>query len=386
MKIVVASDSFKGSLTSAEVADSIEKGIRDVLPSAEVVKLAVADGGEGTVDALLETMGGRRVSAEVSDPLGRPCMAEYAILNDEVTAVMEMSSASGLTLLKHEERNPLLTSTYGTGQMIADALDRGCRRFLIGIGGSATNDAGMGMLEALGCRFLDEDGNALQGCGESMSRIATIDLSNLRSEIGESEFIVACDVDSPFHGPEGAAYVYGPQKGATPEMVIRLDAGLRNMADLIAREMGIQVADMPGAGAAGGLGGAFKAFLNAELRKGAEMVLDAIGFDEIIKDADLVITGEGRIDAQTMTGKLPYEVARRAGIRGIPVLAICGRAEIRSHPSFTAICPITPPETPLQIAMQPSVATLNIMNTLSRIYRYYQKSSYIGPVCNFAEK
>lgn len=373
MKIVVASDSFKGSLTSAEVADSIEKGIRDVLPSAEVVKVAVGDGGEGTVDALLETMGGRRVSVEVSDPLKRPCKAEYAILSDSYTAVMEMSSASGLTLLKHEERNPMLASTYGTGQMIADALDRGCRRFLIGIGGSATNDAGMGMMEALGCRFLDEDGNALRGCGEALSRVVTFDMSDLRPEAGESEFIVACDVDSPLHGPQGAAYVYGPQKGATSEMLIRLDDGLRNMSDLIVREMGIQVADMPGAGAAGGLGGAFKAFLNAELRKGAEMVLDAIGFDEIIKDADLVITGEGRIDAQTMTGKLPYEVARRAGIRGIPVLAICGRAEIRSHPSFTAICPITPPETPLQIAMQPSVATLNIINTLSRIYKKEKK-------------
>lgn len=372
-KVVVASDSFKGCLTSMQIAEGVEAGIRKCCPDCQVVKLAVADGGEGTVDALLETMGGRRVSAEVSDPLGRPCMAEYAILNDEVTAVMEMSSASGLTLLKHEERNPLLTSTYGTGQMIADALDRGCRRFLIGIGGSATNDAGMGMLEALGCRFLDEDGNALQGCGESMTRVVTIDMSDLRPEVNESEFIVACDVDSPFHGPEGAAYVYGPQKGATPEMVIRLDAGLRNMADLIAREMGIQVADMPGAGAAGGLGGAFKAFLNAELRKGAEMVLDAIGFDEIIKDADLVITGEGRIDAQTMTGKLPYAVARRAGAQSIPVLAICGRAEIQSHPSFTAICPITPPETPLQTALQPSVATLNIMNTLARIYKKEKK-------------
>ncbi len=368
-KVVVASDSFKGCLTSMQVAEGVEAGIRKCCPDCQVVKLAVADGGEGTVDALLETMGGRRVSAEVSDPLGRPCMAEYAILNDEVTAVMEMSSASGLTLLKHEERNPLLTSTYGTGQMIADALDRGCRRFLIGIGGSATNDAGMGMLEALGCRFLDQEGNELRGCGESMTRVVTIDMSDLRPEVNESEFIVACDVDSPFHGPEGAAYVYGPQKGATPEMVIRLDAGLRNMADLIAREMGIQVADMPGAGAAGGLGGAFKAFLNAELRKGAEMVLEAIGFDEIIKDADLVITGEGRIDAQTMTGKLPYAVARRAGAQGIPVLAICGRAEIQSHPSFTAICPITPPETPLKTALQPSAATLNIMNTLARIYK-----------------
>ena len=372
-KVVVASDSFKGCLSSMQVAEGVEAGIHMCCPGCHVVKLAVADGGEGTVDALLETMGGCRVSVEVSDPLGRPCMAEYAVLNDGVTAVMEMSSASGLPLLKPEERDPMKASTYGTGQMIADALDRGCRRFLIGIGGSATNDAGMGMLEALGCRFLDHDGNALSGCGESMSRVLTIDWSNLRPDVGESEFIVACDVDSPFHGPEGAAYVYGPQKGAKPETVIRLDAGLRNMADVIARETRVHISDMPGAGAAGGLGGALKAFLNAELRRGAEMVLDAIGFDEIIKDADLVITGEGRIDAQTMTGKLPYAVARRAGIRGIPVLAICGRAEIQSHPSFTAICPITPPETPLQTALQPSVATLNIMNTLSRIYKKEKK-------------
>jgi len=367
-KVVVASDSFKGCLTSMHVAEAVEAGIHMCCSDCQVVRLAVADGGEGTVDALIETMGGRRVSVEVLDPLGRPCMAEYAILNDEVTAVMEMSSASGLPLLRPEERNPMKTSTYGTGQMIADALDRGCRRFLIGIGGSATNDAGMGMLEALGCRFLDQEGNELRGCGESMSRVVTIDMSDLRPEVNESEFIVACDVDSPFHGPKGAAYVYGPQKGATPEMLIRLDDGLRNMADLIAREMGIQVADMPGAGAAGGLGGAFKAFLNAGLRRGAEMVLESIGFDEIIKDADLVITGEGRIDSQTMTGKLPYAVARRAGAQGITVLAICGTAEIQSHPSFTAICPITPPEIPLQTALQPSVATLNIMNTIIEFY------------------
>lgn len=368
-KVVVASDSFKGCLTSMQVAEGVEKGIRMCCPDCQVVKLAVADGGEGTVDALLETMGGRRVFADVSDPLGRPCVAEYAILSDAVTAVMEMSEASGLTLLKPEERNPLLTSTYGTGQMIADALDRGCRRFLIGIGGSATNDAGMGMMEALGCRFLDQNGNPLAGCGETLSKVVSMDLSHIRPDVMQSEFIVACDVDSPFHGPEGAAYVYAPQKGATPEMVIRLDEGLRNMAEVIAGETGIQVSDMPGAGAAGGLGGAFKAFLNAELRRGAGMVLDAIGFDDIVKDADLVITGEGKIDAQTMTGKLPYAVAQRAGAQGIPVLAICGRTETQSHPSFTAICPITPPETPLHTALQPSIAISNIIDTVSEIYK-----------------
>ena len=372
-KVVVASDSFKGCLSSMQVAEGVEAGIHMCCPGCHVVKLAVADGGEGTVDALLETMGGCRVSVEVSDPLGRPCMAEYAVLNDGVTAVMEMSSASGLPLLKPEERDPMKASTYGTGQMIADALDRGCRRFLVGIGGSATNDAGMGMMKVLGCRFLDQNGNDLAGCGESLSKVVTIDLSHIRPDAMRSEFIVACDVDSPFHGTKGAAYVYAPQKGATPEMVHCLDAGLKNIADVIARETGIQIGEMPGAGAAGGLGGAFKAFLNAELRRGSDMVLDTIGFDEIIKDADIVITGEGKIDAQTMTGKLPYTVAQRAGAQGIPVLAICGRAEIQSHPSFTAICPITPPETPLQTALQPSVAIRNLIDTVSEIYKKQKK-------------
>ena len=374
-KVVVASDSFKGCLTSMQVAEAVEAGIHMCCPDCQVVRLAVADGGEGTVDALIETMGGRRVSVEVLDPLGRPCMAEYAILRDGYTAVMEMSSASGLPLLRPDERNPMKASTFGTGQMIADALDRGCRRFLIGIGGSATNDAGMGMLEALGCRFLDEDGNALQGCGESMSRIATIDLSNLRSEIGESEFIVACDVDSPFHGPEGAAYVYGPQKGATPEMLIRLDDGLRNMADLIAREMGIQVADMPGAGAAGGLGGAFKAFLNAGLRRGAEMVLDAIAFDDIIRGADLVITGEGRVDSQTLTGKTPFGIMKRAQKQNIRTVAIGGSVMLGDEDDvsgFDMVIPVTPEGMPLEEAMKAETASANVREAVKRIMLNYK--------------
>ena len=212
MKIVAASDSFKGSLTSAEVADSIERGVYDADPFAEVVKVAVGDGGEGTMDALLETMGGRRVSVEVSDPLRRPCKAEYGILNDGLTAVVEMSSASGLTLLSPEERNPMRTSTYGTGQMIADALDRGCRRFLIGIGGSATNDGGMGMLCALGYRFLDAEDNELPGTGASLADVFSIDDSGVFHGVHDSEFIVACDVDSPLYGPKGAAYVFALRK------------------------------------------------------------------------------------------------------------------------------------------------------------------------------
>ena len=371
-KVVVASDSFKGCLSSIEVAQAVEKGIKACCPQCQVVKLAVADGGEGTIEALLTTMGGHMVEADVRDPLGRPIIAEYAILEDGV-AVIEMSKASGLTLLQPSERNPLLTSTYGTGQLIADALGRGCRKFLIGIGGSATNDAGMGMLEALGCSFLDQNGNPLSGCGDSLSKVVSIDLSHIRPDAMQAEFIVACDVNSPFYGPKGAAYVYAPQKGASPETVDRLDNGLKHFADIITRTTVKDISDMPGAGAAGGLGGAFKAFLNAELRRGADMVLDAIGFDEIIQDADLVITGEGKIDAQTMTGKLPYAVARRAGVQGIPVLAICGTAEIQSHPSFAEICPITSPDTHLQTALHPSVATRNLICTLSVLFKKKKK-------------
>lgn len=371
-KVVVASDSFKGCLSSIRVAEAVEKGIHAIYPDCQVQKLAVADGGEGTIEALLTTMGGHIVKADVLDPLGRPLEAEYAILEDG-TAVIEMSKASGLTLLHQSERNPLLTSTYGTGQLIADALHKGCRKFLIGIGGSATNDAGTGMLEALGYRFMDAEGNILKGVGRSLESIMTIDTSAAIPELKSAEFIVACDVNSPFHGPKGAAYVYAPQKGATPQMVELLDNGLKHFADIIKGTTGKDISEMPGTGAAGGLGGALIAFLNAEIRKGAEMVLDAIGFDEIIRDADLVITGEGKIDSQTLTGKLPYAVAQRAGAAGIPVLAICGRAEIQSHPSFTAICPITPTDTPLQTAMQPSVATLNIIHSLSDMLKKKEK-------------
>lgn len=364
-KVVVASDSFKGCLTSIQVADAVEKGIHANWPDCQVMKLAVADGGEGTIEALLTTMGGRNVKVKIQDPLGRPIEAEYAILKDG-TAVIEMSKASGLTLLHLSERNPLHTSTYGTGQLIADALHKGCRKFLIGIGGSATNDAGTGMLEALGYRFLDAEGNVLKGVGLSLEAIMTIDTSAAIPELKSAEFIVACDVDSPFHGPKGAAHVYAPQKGASPEMVDFLDNGLKHFADILKSTTGKDISDMPGAGAAGGLGGAFKAFLNAELRKGADMVLDAIGFDEIIRDADLVITGEGKIDSQTLNGKLPSAVAQRASARNIPVMAICGRTEVESLQCFASICPVTPQEMPLEQAMQPDIAMENIKERLVR--------------------
>ena len=394
MKIVIASDSFKGSLSSIEVAESVEKGILDVLPSCNVVKVAVADGGEGTKEALCQTLGGKTVEIPVEDPIGRTINASYVILEDGITAVLEMSSASGLTLLTPSERNPMRTSTYGTGQLIADALGRGCRRFLTGIGGSATNDGGMGMLEALGYRFLDDDGNELSGIGASLSKVCRIDDSRVLQAVRESEFIVACDVDSPLYGPDGAAYVFAPQKGADPEMVRALDDGLRHFAEvssIYVNSFGNRLPDnlddgeylhvngnviqvmssMPGAGAAGGLGYAFVTYLGARLKRGVDMVLDAVGFDSIIEGAYLVITGEGRIDAQTLTGKTPYGVLQRASRQNIPVIALAGSVALDDSSGFTAIRQITPPDMELSEAMLPAVASANLRRTISAFLQQF---------------
>ena len=388
MKIVIASDSFKGSLASIEVARSIEMGILDVFPSCDIVKVAVADGGEGTMDALCQSLGGKVVRIPVEDPIGRTINASYVILEDGNTAVLEMSSASGLTLLTPAERNPMLTSTYGTGQLIDDAIGRGCRRFLVGIGGSATNDAGMGMLTALGYRFLDAEGNELPGAGASLSKVCGIDCTRVSQAVRDSEFIVACDVDSPLYGPDGAAYVFAPQKGADPDMVKALDDGLRHYADVVASYTGKipmhggpsctgetsimkDAASMPGAGAAGGLGYAFVAFFGARLQRGVDMVLDAVGFDSIIEGADLVITGEGRIDAQTLTGKTPYGVLQRASRQNIPVIALAGSVALDDSSGFTAIRQITPPDMELSEAMLPAVASANLRRTISALLQQF---------------
>lgn len=343
-----------------EVADAVEKGIRDVCPECDVIKVGVADGGEGTLDALCRSINGRKIVVAASDPLGRPVQAPYVVLDDGCTAVIEMAAASGLTLLGQQERNPLMTSTYGTGQLIADALVRGCRRFLVGIGGSATNDAGMGMLAALGFRFLDQDGKQLPGRGESLEKVASIDSSSLQAGLEDAEFIVACDVDSPFCGPDGAACVFAPQKGADPEMVERLDNGLAQFSDIIKVFTDTDVSALPGAGAAGGLGGSFVAFLGARLVPGADMILDAAGFDRLMENADLVITGEGRMDRQTLKGKLPYCVAKRAAIHDVPVVAICGQTDFQDLPDFQSVSQVTPPGTPLEQALDPQTASGNI--------------------------
>ena len=365
-KVVVASDSFKGCLRSDQVADAVEAGIHKVFPDCEVVKLPVGDGGEGTMEALVSAMGGHVIALSVQDPLGRPVEAEYALLNDG-SAVIEISKSSGLTLLAQHERNPLKTSTYGVGQLIADALRKGCRRFLVCIGGSATNDAGTGMLEALGYRLFNSAGTELNGCGENLIKIKDVDSSAAMPELKESEFIVACDVDSPLYGPNGAAYVFAPQKGADAAMVEDLDRGLRHFADIMQKCAGLDVADMPGAGAAGGLGAAFIAFLNAKLKRGADMVLDAVSLDEHIRNADLVITGEGKIDSQTMSGKLPAAVAERAAAQNVPVVAICGSSDVDFLPIFQNIYPVTLEGTPLNEAMNPETARKNIIRTVEDI-------------------
>ena len=369
MKIVVASDSFKGSLSSTEVAMAATRGIKTVYPDCEVVAVNVADGGEGTVEAIVDALGGEIIHTTVSDPLGRPIQVRYGIAGKK--AIIEMAAASGLPLLQPEERNPWMTSTYGTGEMIMDAIQRGCRQFLVGIGGSATNDAGTGMLQALGFKFYDFNGKEITDCrGGRLQDIADLDDSCVPVAVREAEFIVACDVDTPFCGPEGAAPVFAPQKGADAEMVEKLDAGMASFAKVIENKYQINIVPMAGAGAAGGMGGGFHAFLNATLQRGIEMVLDAIRFDQSIEGADLIITGEGKIDFQTAKGKTAAGVLSRAKRQGIPVVAIGGCVEMCEsveQMGFAGIYPILEEKVPLEIAMRPDIAAANVEKTVARI-------------------
>ena len=376
-KIVIASDSFKGSLSSAEVAEAVAEGILKVFPGCTIIKLAIGDGGEGTCDAIAETIPCEWIRMHVNDPLGRIINAKYAICrkSGQNVAVIEMAQASGLTLLRSDELAPMKTSTFGTGEMIRDAVSRGCRRFIIGLGGSATNDGGTGILEALGFRFYDKEGNLITGCcGGKLSEIAAVDAADVLEGIAESSFTVACDVETPFYGKEGATEVFARQKGATEDTVRALEAGMRSLAEIIRRERRIDLAEVKGSGAAGGTGGALYTFLGAKLCKGADIVLDAAGFDEAISDADLVITGEGRIDKQTFVGKVPYAVLKRASRKGIPVIAIAGLIDLdekeKADSGFQSIVPIQPrpaSEEELRSAMSPSTTSANISRTISSL-------------------
>ena len=323
MKVVIAPDSFKGSCSTFEVAQAIENGIRRVFKDAEIIKIPIADGGEGTVDAFVLGGKGRYEEAEVGNPLRKNVKAKYGILDDHI-AVIEMAAASGLTLLKEEERNPLITTTYGTGQLIIAALDKGCRKIYVGIGGSATNDGGAGMAQALGVSFKDKEGKEIGDGGGSLSDLADLDLSNLDARLKETEIVVISDVTNPLCGEDGASQVYGPQKGGTPEMIKTLDANLMYYASVISEKLGKNVREIPGSGAAGGLGAGLAVFCNAQIRSGIETVLDLTEIEAQLKNADLVITGEGRIDGQTVYGKVPAGVAKRALKYHVPVVAIVG--------------------------------------------------------------
>lgn len=339
-KIVIACDSYKGCLSSSDVANAAAQGVAEVYPDCEVVKLAVADGGEGTVEALVDTLGGHLEWAEVSDPLGRPVKAAYGVAGD--LAIIESAAACGLTLLTKEERNPLVTSTKGLGELIMAAIDKGCRKFLIGLGGSATNDGGMGMIRAEG--FLEKTKGM--------------------------KFTVACDVDTPYIGDHGASRVFGPQKGASEQDVEILEERLRGYALTILKETGVDVRDMAGAGAAGGLGGAFRAYLGAELKRGVDLVLDQIDFDSKIKGADLVITGEGCSDYQTLKGKTASGVLERAKRQGIPVALVSGAVrdeQMLRDGGFGIIEAVSPLSMSREEAMRPEMAKFNICQTVKRL-------------------
>ncbi len=312
MKIVAAPNAFKGSLTATEAAGAMAEGIKQVLPEADVVLVPVADGGDGLVDVAVEALHGERRVLKVTGPRDHKVQAEYCYVKSMDLVTVEMALASGLALLPDKLRDPTLTTTFGTGELIQAGLDLGVKRINVGIGGSATNDGGIGMAQALGVRFLDEQGTELPGIGSSLSAICEIDMSGLDPRIKTTTFEAVCDVDNPLCGPKGAAAVYGPQKGASPAQVEELDQGMNNLAQLIKKQLGADVIDMPGAGAAGGLGAGLHAFLGARLCKGIDLIFDLVGLEETLAGADLVLTGEGQIDFQTVFGKAPGGVGAAA--------------------------------------------------------------------------
>ncbi len=376
MKIVLAPDSFKGAASAVETANAMEKGILSVFPKAECVLLPMADGGEGTVETLVTATNGKFVKADVFDPLMRKIKAEYGILGDNQTAVIEMAAASGLPLLKEDERDPQKTSTFGTGELIKHGLDSGCRKFIIGIGGSATTDGGAGMASALGIKFLDSAGKRILPSGENLIRIQKIDFSGLVKEVRESSFLTACDVTNPLTGRDGAARVYGPQKGASPEAVEILEKNLIHFANVVRSETGVDNSTRPGTGAAGGLGFGLTVFLNAELTNGSELIKSAMDFDRKIKGADLILTGEGKIDKQTLYGKTIAGVAKSAKKYGIPCIALGGICDISADKAskigITSIYCINPD---LQMPEKAIKNTLfNLCETTERVIRVFFNS------------
>lgn len=372
MKIVISIDSLKGSLTSIEAANAIKKGILSVDNKSDVVIMPLADGGEGTVEALVQGMNGEEKVISVTGPINEKVNATYGILKETNTAIIEMAQASGLPLVPAELRNPLNTTTYGVGEIIKEAIEKGCRNFIVGIGGSATNDCGVGMLQALGFEFYDENDNLVGLGGKVLNQIKIIKTDNKLKELDECNFKIACDVNNPLYGENGAAYIYGPQKGATEEIVKELDKGLKNFAEVVKDDLGKDIAHIGGAGAAGGLGFGFLGFLNSKLESGIKIILDEIKLEEVVKDADIVITGEGRLDNQTAMGKAPIGVAKLAKKHGAKVIAIAGcttpDAVKCNEEGIDAYFSIVNKAMTIDEAMKKENATQNMIETTIQIF------------------
>jgi glycerate kinase len=374
MRVIIAPDSFKGCISAKQAALAIEKGIQNVVRNRnnrmETIKIPMADGGEGTVEAIIEAVGGSMIETSVLDPLGRKISSFYGVLPDN-TAVIETAAASGLNLLQSAERNPLKTTTFGTGQLIQSALERGCRKFIIGIGGSATNDCGAGMAQALGAKLLDADGNDIGFGGGELGKVAKIDLTSLNPKIKNSQFIIASDVKNPLCGPNGASFVYGPQKGATPEMVEILDGNLRHFAEIIKNSLEKDLLNVPGSGAAGGLGAGLMAMLAAEIKPGIDIVMEVTGFEEKVKEADWIITGEGATDFQSMFGKVPFGISQVAKRWNKPVLCVSGSLGIGYEKLYdtgiTALFSIVDKPMPLEEAIARGAELLE--RTTENIFR-----------------
>lgn len=375
MKVVVAADSFKGSMTSLEAGNAAALGIRRADPEAEVIVRPLADGGEGTVEALVGGRNGKMRRICVSGPLGKPVTCEYGVIGETKTAVIEMSAAAGITLVSGEEKNPLYATTRGVGEMIKDAISLGCRRFIIGIGGSATNDGGVGMLQALGYGFLDRNGDQIPCGAVGLKKLEEITDAQVLPELSRCEFRIACDVTNVLCGETGCSAVYGPQKGATPEMIRDMDAWLFRYAQLVKRKYAKADPLYPGTGAAGGMGFAFLAFMNAALESGIQIVLDELRLEEDIKSADVVVTGEGRLDGQTAMGKAPVGVAALAKKYGLPVFAFCGCASedaaVCNEKGIDAFFPILRSAGTLEEAMDPERAKRNMTDTAEQVFRMW---------------
>lgn len=373
MKVVIAIDSLKGSLSSMEAGMAIKEGVLAAQPDAEVIVKPLADGGEGTTDALIEGMNGERIDLTVTGPMHTPVDAYYGYLKDTNTAVMEMASAAGITLVPDSEKNPLLATSYGVGEIINDAIQRGCRNFIIGIGGSVTNDGGIGMLKALGVRFLDENGEDAGEGGQALAKVARIDVSGMNPLLKECHIQVACDVNNPLCGENGSTYVYGPQKGVTEDMKKTLDEAMAHFAKVTSETLENDYMNTPGAGAAGGLGFAFLAYVGATLTPGIELILDAVGLEEELSGADVVVTGEGRLDFQTAMGKAPVGVARLAKKYNAKVIAFAGsvtkEATACNKEGIDAFFPILRSVCTLAEAMDPVAARNNMTATVEQVFR-----------------